>query len=66
MSTRKVKDVLSVDLDPLLKQRLVRLARLPSRNRKLTAETIMALERYVAEEEAKEGLPPLAVAMLPD
>jgi hypothetical protein len=32
------------------------LAGLPHRNRKITAEAIMAIRRYV-EEEAKEGLP---------
>ena len=53
------KEVLYVEMDGLLKRRLVRLAELPHRNRKITAEAIMAIRRYVEEEEAKEGLPPL-------
>lgn len=54
------KEVLYVEMDAELKQRLVRLAELPTRNRKITAEAIMAIRRYVEEEERKEGLPPLA------
>lgn len=53
------KAVLYIELEALLKQRLVRLAELPHRNRKITAEAIMAIRRYVEEEEEKEGLPPL-------
>ena len=53
------KEVWYVEMDGLLKRRRVRLAKLPHRNRKITAEAIMAIRRYVEEEEAKEGLPPL-------
>jgi predicted transcriptional regulator len=53
------KEVLYVEMDAQLKRRLVRLAELPHRNRKITAEAIMAIRRYVEEEEAKEGLEPL-------
>ena len=53
------KEVLYVEMDAQLKRRLVRLAELPHRNRKITAEAIMAIRRYVEEEEAKEGLPPI-------
>jgi hypothetical protein len=53
------KGVLYVEMDATLKQRLVRLAGLPHRNRKITAEAIMAIRRYVEEEERKEGLPPI-------
>jgi predicted transcriptional regulator len=53
------KAVLYVELDAALKRRLVRLANLPHRARKITAEAIIALRRYVEEEEAKEGLGPL-------
>jgi hypothetical protein len=53
------KEVLYVEMEALLKRRLVRLAELPHRNRKITAEAIMAIRRYVQEEEAKEGLEPL-------
>jgi hypothetical protein len=35
-------------------------AELPHRNRKITAEAIMAISRNVEEEERKEKLPPLA------
>jgi hypothetical protein len=51
------KKVVYVEVDPLLKERLDRLAAL--RSRKITAEAILALRRYLDEEEAKEGLPPL-------
>jgi hypothetical protein len=34
--------------------------KLPHRNRKISAEAIIAIRKYVEEEEAKEGLPPLA------
>jgi len=54
--------VLYVEMPPQLKRRLVRLAELPHRNRKITAEAIMAITRYVEEEERKEGLPPIAEA----
>ena len=53
------KEVLYVEMEALLKRRLIRLAELPHRNRKITAEAIMAIRRYVEEEEAKENLPPL-------
>ncbi len=53
------KEVLYVEMDADLKRRLVRLAELPHRNRKISAEAIMALRRYLEEEEAKEGLGPL-------
>lgn len=53
------KEVLYVEMEPQLKRRLVRLANLPTRNRKITAEAIMAIRRYIEEEEAKEGLEPL-------
>ena len=56
---KPVKEVLYVEMDSLLKRRLVRLAELPHRNRKITAEAIMAIRRYVEEEEAKEKLAPL-------
>ena len=45
---------LYVEMPPSLKERLVRLATL--RHRKITAEAILAVERYVAEEEVKEGI----------
>jgi hypothetical protein len=57
-----VKGVLYIEMDVRLKQRLVRRAGLPYRNRKITAEAIMAIRRYVEEEEAKEGLPPIGEA----
>jgi hypothetical protein len=53
------KEVLYVEMEATLKRRLVRLAELPTRRRKLTTEAIMAIERYVEEEERKEKLPPL-------
>jgi hypothetical protein len=56
---RPRKEVLYVEMDAQLKRRLVRLAELPHRNRKITAEAIIAIRRYVEEEEAKEGLPPI-------
>jgi hypothetical protein len=56
----KAKEVLYVEMEATLKQRLRRLAELPHRNRKITAEAIMAIRRYVEEEEKKEGLEPLA------
>jgi hypothetical protein len=56
---RPAKEVLYVEMDALLKRRLVRLAGLPHRNRKITAEAIMAIRRYVEEEEARENLGPL-------
>jgi hypothetical protein len=48
--------VLYVEMDAELKRRLTRLANLPHRNRKISAEAIIAIRRYVEEEEAKEGL----------
>jgi hypothetical protein len=59
---KPAKGVLYVEMDASLKRRLVRLAGLPHRNRKITAEAIMAIRRYVEEEEAKEGLPPIGEA----
>jgi hypothetical protein len=54
------KEVLYVEMDAELKQRLVRLSELPHRRRKITAEATIAILRYVEEEEAREGLPPLS------
>jgi hypothetical protein len=51
------KEVLYLEMDERLKRRLARLALL--RRRKLTAEGILAVERYVEQEEAKENLGPL-------
>jgi hypothetical protein len=51
------KAVLYLEMDDRLKRRLARLATL--RRRKLTAEGILAVERYVEQEEAKENLGPL-------
>jgi predicted transcriptional regulator len=51
--------VLYVEMEASLKRRLVRLAQLPHRSRKITAEAILAIRRYVEEEERKEALPPL-------
>jgi predicted transcriptional regulator len=56
---KAAKEVLYVEMDAALKRRLVRLAELPHRNRKITAEAIMAIRRYVEEEEKKENLPPI-------
>lgn len=53
------KQVLYLEIEADLKRRLVRLAELPHRNRKLTAEATIALRRYVEDEEAKEELPPI-------
>jgi predicted transcriptional regulator len=53
------KEVLYVEMDAQLKRRLVRLAELPHRNRKISAEAIIAIRRYLEEEEAKESLEPL-------
>jgi predicted transcriptional regulator len=53
------KEVLYVELPADLKRRLKRLAELPHRARKITAEAIIAIRRYIEEEEAKEGLGPL-------
>jgi hypothetical protein len=52
------KAVLYVELDPVLKERLRRLAVL--HERKITGECIVALRRYVEEQEKAEGLSPLA------
>jgi hypothetical protein len=54
---KPAKDVLYLEIEADLKRRLVRLAEL--RSRKITAEGILALRRYVQEEEEKEGLAPL-------
>jgi hypothetical protein len=51
------KAVLYVEIEPSLKDRLVRLA--DRRLRKITAEAVLALRRYVEEEEGKEGLGPI-------
>jgi predicted transcriptional regulator len=48
------KEVLYVEVPADLKKRLVRLAE--TRARKISAEATLALERYVREEEQKEGL----------
>ncbi len=53
------KEVLYIEMDPTLKKRLVRLAELPHRRRKISAEGIIAIQKYVEEEEAKEGLGPI-------
>ena len=55
---KPAKEVLYVEMEASLKRRLVRLAELPHRNRKITAEAIIAIRRYVEEEEKKEGLAP--------
>jgi hypothetical protein len=54
MAKKKPKATLYVDIDKDLKERMDRLAE--ARRRKLTAEVSFALERYLAVEEAKEGL----------
>jgi hypothetical protein len=54
---KPAKSVLYLEIDAVLKDRLVRLADLHSR--KITAEGVLAIRRYVEEEERKEGLPPL-------
>jgi hypothetical protein len=51
------KEVLYVEMDATLKRRLARLAF--HRSRKITAEAIIAIRRYVDEEDQKENLPPL-------
>jgi hypothetical protein len=53
---KPAKAVLYVEMDAELKSRLARLAGLPHRNRKISAEATMAIRRYVEEEEEKEGL----------
>ena len=58
MNTHKQKDkrmVLYVEMEPELKQRLTELAK--RRYRKISAEAILAIERYLDEEEAKEQQP---------
>lgn len=58
MAKKKPKLTLYVDLEPMTKRRLDRLA--TARRRKLTAEVQIALDRYLDEEEKKEkNLPPL-------
>jgi hypothetical protein len=56
---RPAKEVLYLEVDSTLKRRLRRLADMPHRNRKITAEATIALSRYVEEEEEKEGLSPI-------
>lgn len=51
---KPAKATLYVDIDAELKARIDRLAEV--RHRKLTAEVSLALERYLREEEPKEGL----------
>lgn len=50
----KKKATLYVDIAADLKARMERLA--TRRRRKINAEVELALERYLAEEEAKEGI----------
>jgi plasmid maintenance system antidote protein VapI len=54
MAKKKAKATLYVDIPKELKDRIDRLAE--ARHRKLTAEVAIALERYLDEEEPKEGL----------
>jgi predicted transcriptional regulator len=51
---KKKTATLYVDIEARLKSRLDSLAK--KRRRKLNAEVELALERYLAEEEPKEGL----------
>jgi hypothetical protein len=51
------KDVLYIEMPASIKARLARLAEVHFR--KMTQEAIVAILRYVKEEEEKEGLPPL-------
>ncbi len=53
--TRK-KIPIYADVEPQLKERLDRLAKL--RHRKINAELEIMLTRYLSEEEAKEGVSP--------
>lgn len=57
--SKPAREVLYVEMEGSLKRRLVRLANLPSHARKITAEAIIAIRRYVEEEEKREALPPL-------
>jgi hypothetical protein len=50
----QVKATLYVELEAELKHRFDRLAQ--ARRRKLTAEVAIMIERYLAEEEPREGL----------
>ena len=47
--------VLYVEMEPALKERLTALAK--RRYRKISAEAILAIEKYLDEEEAKEEQP---------
>jgi predicted transcriptional regulator len=47
--------VLYVEMEPALKERLTALAK--RRYRKISAEAILAIERYLDEEEAKDAKP---------
>jgi predicted transcriptional regulator len=51
---KPAKATLYVDIDASLKKRMDRLAEV--RHRKLNAEVSLALDRYLREEEPKEGL----------
>ncbi len=57
LMAKKPKATLYVDINPLTKKRLDRLAK--HRLRKLTAEVQLALDRYLDDEEKKEKLPRL-------
>lgn len=56
MAKKRKKETLYADIDAGIKQRMDRLAE--ARKRKLNAEVEIALERYLDEEEPKEGLSP--------
>lgn len=59
LMAKRPKASMYVEIDADIKQRMDRLA--AHRRRKLNGEVGIALERYLAEEEAKEpGLPPLS------
>lgn len=54
LMTEEAKAALYAEIPKSLKERLAHLAKV--RSRKITAELVLALERYVDEEEAKEGI----------
>jgi predicted transcriptional regulator len=56
LMAKKKKENLYVDIDADLKRRITRLADV--RLRKINAEVALALQRYLEEEEPKEGLSP--------
>jgi hypothetical protein len=53
------KSQILFDIDPALKARLERLAKSRSPERKIGEEAVIAIRRYVEEEEGKAELPPL-------